>query len=269
MQIYLFLNGKQVGPYPVEQVQVMLGVGTLMPDTQAWHETQPAWVPVAQLVGGTAVTEEVVDEEVVDEEVEIPGEGEVILRVTHQAEYSRGQLLLRTFLGVFYLVLPHTICLVVLGFVIDVCMLVVWFAILFTGRYPAGIYQFVVSVHQWGVRWAATVVNLGDGYPAFGLGNKRDAVSLQITQPATFSRLHCILRIFAPIYVGIPHGICLVFRQIAGIILFVVAFFAVLFTGKYPKSMHDFQVGNLRWGIRVMAYITMLSDRYPPFSGKP
>ena len=264
MQIYLFLNGKQVGPYPVEQVQAMLGDGTLMPDTQAWHETLPAWVPVTQLVGGMAVTEEVVDEE-----VEIPGEGEVILRVTHQAEYSRGQLLLRTFFGFFYLVLPHTICLVLLGFVIDVCMLVAWFAILFTGRYPAGIYQFVVSVHQWGVRWAATVMNLGDGYPAFGLGNKGDAVSLQITRPAISSRLHCVLRILAPIYVGIPHGICLLFRQIAGIILFVVAFFAVLFTGEYPKSMHDFQVGNFRWGMRVMAYITMLSDRYPPFSGKP
>ena len=49
----------------------------------------------------------------------------------------------------------------------------------------------------------------------------------------------------------------------------VVALFAVLFTGKYPKGMHDFQVGNFRWGMRVMAYITMLSDRYPPFSGKP
>ena len=45
--------------------------------------------------------------------------------------------------------------------------------------------------------------------------------------------------------------------------------FAVLFTGKYPKGMHDFQVGNLRWGLRVMAYMTMLSDKYPPFSGKP
>jgi hypothetical protein len=49
----------------------------------------------------------------------------------------------------------------------------------------------------------------------------------------------------------------------------VVAWFAVLFTGKYPKGMHDFQVGNLRWGLRVMAYMTMLSDKYPPFSGKP
>ena len=264
MQIYLFLNSKQVGPYPVEQVQAMLGDGTLMPDTQAWRETLPAWVPVTQLVGGTAVTEEVVDEE-----VEIPGEGEVILRVTHQAEYSRGQLLLRTFFGVFYLVLPHAICLAVLGFAIDVCMLVAWFAILFTGQYPAGIYQFVVSVHQWGVRWAAPVTNLGDGYPAFGLGDKGSGVSLQITRPAISSRLHCALRILAPIYVGIPHGICLLFRQIAGIILFVVVFFAVLFTGKYPKGMHDFQVGSFRWGMRVMAYITMLSDRYPPFSGKP
>ncbi|SVD13672.1 uncharacterized protein METZ01_LOCUS366526, partial [marine metagenome] len=230
MQIYLFLNGEQVGPYSVEQVQAMLGAGTLMPDTQAWHETLPTWVPVTQLVGGTAVTEEVVDEE-----VEIPGEGEVILRVTHQAEYSRGQLLLRTFLGVFYLVLPHAICLAVLGFAIDVCMLVAWFAILFTGQYPAVIYQFVVSVHQWGVRWVATVTNLGDGYPAFGLGNKGNAVSLQIIRPVTSSRLHCVLRILTPIYVGIPHGICLLFRQIAGIILFIVAFFAVLFTGKYPK----------------------------------
>ena len=263
MQIYLFLNGEQVGPYSVEQVQAMLGDGTLMPDTQAWHETLPAWVPVTQLVGSTAMTEEVVDEE-----VEIPGEGEVVLRVTHQAEYSRGQLLLRTFLGIIYLVLPHAICLAVLGFAIDVCMLVAWFAVLFTGQYPAGLYQFVVSVHQWGVRWAAAVSNLADGYPAFGLGNRGDAISLQITSPAISSRLHCVLRLLAPVYVGIPHGVCLFFRQIAGIVLFIVAFVAVLFTGKYPKGMHDFQVGNLRWGLRVMAYITMLSDRYPPFSGK-
>jgi hypothetical protein len=263
MQIYLFLNGEQVGPYSVEQVQAMLGDGTLMPDTQAWHETLPAWVPVTQLVGSAAMTEEVVDEE-----VEIPGEGEVILRVTHQAEYSRGQLLLRTFLGIIYLVLPHAICLAVLGFAIDVCMLVAWFAVLFTGQYPAGLYQFVVSVHQWGVRWAAAVSNLADGYPAFGLGNGGDAISLQITRPAISSRLHCVLRLLAPVYVGIPHGVCLFFRQIAGIVLFIVAFVAVLFTGKYPKGMHDFQVGNLRWGLRVMAYITMLSDRYPPFSGK-
>ena len=263
MQIYLFLNGKQVGPYPVEQVQAMLRDGTLMPDTQAWHENLPDWVPVTQLVGEMAVTEEV------DEEVEIPGEGEVILRVTHQAEYSRGQLLLRAFLGIIYLILPHAVCFVLLGVVLNFCAIIAWFAILFTGSYPARIYSFVTSVYQWSVRWLARVTNLMDGYPAFGMGNKEDGVSMEIARPAISSRLHCVLRILAPIYVGIPHGVCLLLRQIAGIILFVAGFFAVLFTGKYPKSMHDFQVGNLRWGMRVMAYITMLSDRYPPFSGKP
>jgi len=267
MQIYIFLNGKPVGPYPVEQVQAMLGDGTLMPDTQAWHENLPDWVPVTQLVGGTAVTEEV-DEEV-DEEVEIPSEGEVILRVTHQAEYSRGQLLLRAFLGIIYLILPHAACFVLLGVVLNFCAIIAWFAILFTGSYPSGIYSFVTSVYQWSVRWLAGVANLIDGYPAFGMGNKGDEVSMEIARPEISSRLHCVLRILAPIYVGIPHGVCLLLRQIAGVILFVAGFFAVLFTGKYPKSIHDFQVGNLRWGMRVMAYITMLSDRYPPFSGKP
>jgi hypothetical protein len=113
------------------------------------------------------------------------------------------------------------------------------------------------------------MVGLTDGYPSLGLGTNDEPTHPLIIRQVRFSRLHCVLRILAPIYVGIPHGICLLFRQIAGIILFIVAFFAVLFTGKYPKGMHDFQVGNLRWGMRVMAYITMLSDRYPPFSGKP
>lgn len=258
MQIYLFLNGEQAGPYSLEQVWAMWADGTLMPDTQAWHETLPAWVPVAQLV----------EEEVVDEEVAIPGEGEVILRVARQAEYSRGQLLLRTFLGVAYLVLPHGICLCLLGVAMDVCMLIAGFSILFTGKYPAGIYQFVAGALQWGARWAASVLNLADGYPAFGLRNRGEAVGLQIVRPEASSRVHCVLRILAPVYVGIPHGICLLARHIAGAVLLVGAFFAVLFKGTYPKALHDFQVGNLRWGLRVLAYLMMLTDRYPPFSGK-
>ena len=264
MQIYLFLNGKQVGPYPVEQVQAMLGDGTLMPDTQAWHETLPAWVPVTQLVGGTAVTEEVVDEE-----VEIPGEGEVILRVTHQASYSRSQVLLRIPPWVLLIYLPHLFCLAFLSVAWVGCTVIAWLAILGTASYPARLYHFVTRILQWKVRVALCMVGLTDGYPSLGLGTNDELMYPLIIRQVRFSRVHGILRFFSLIYVGIPHGICLLFRQIAGIILFVVAFFAVLFTGKYPKGMHDFQVGNFRWGMRVMAYITMLSDRYPPFSGKP
>ncbi len=268
MQIYLFINGEQVGPYTADQIQEMLASGAVMPETMAWYEGLPEWTPVTQVVQSTGVGG---PEDIVIEggppQLAVGG-SEVVLNIQHQAEYSRGQLLLRTFLGIIYLILPHAVCLMFLGLAMNVCTLIAWFAILFTGIYPAGIYQFVVSVHQWSVRWMARVANLMDGYPAFGMGNKGDGVSLEIARPASSSRLHCVLRILSGIYVGVPHGICLFFRQIAGYVLMVVAWFAVLFTGKYPKGMHDFQVGNLRWGLRVMAYITMLTDRYPPFSGK-
>ena len=268
MQIFLFINGEQVGPYSAEQIQGMLASGAVTPETMAWHEGLPEWTPVTQVVQPTAVggPEDIVIEGGPPQLA--GGDGEVVLNIQHQAEYSRGQLLLRTFLGIFYLILPHAICLIFLGLAMTVCTLIAWFSILFTRSYPAGIYDFVVSVHQWLARGVAAVSNLVDGYPAFGMGNKADKVSLHITRPVTSSRLHCVLRILSGIYVGVPHGFCLFFRQIAGFVLMVVAWFAVLFTGKYPKGMHDFQVGNLRWGLRVMAYITMLSDRYPPFSGK-
>ena len=269
MQIFLFINGEQAGSYSTEQIQEMLADGSVTAETLAWYEGLPEWTPVTQIVQPAAVggpNDIVID---CGTPKLAPTAGEVVLNIGHQAEYSRGQLLLRTFLGVFYLVLPHAICLMFLGLAVNVCSVIAWFAILFTGSYPARIYNFVMSVHQWSARWIAGVSNLVDGYPTFGLGNRPEAVSLHIERPATSSRMHCLLRILAGVYVLIPHGFCLFFRNIAGWVLFVAAFFAVLFTGKYPAGIHAFQVGNLRWGMRVMAYVTMLSDRYPPFSGKP
>jgi hypothetical protein len=66
----------------------------------------------------------------------------------------------------------------------------------------------------------------------------------------------------------IPHGFVLYFRTIATSVLTFLAFFAVLFTGEYPESWHKFNVGTLRWGIRVNMYLSNMTDDYPPFSGK-
>ena len=66
----------------------------------------------------------------------------------------------------------------------------------------------------------------------------------------------------------LPHGFALLFRTIASIILQFIAFWIVLFTAEYPKSFHDFNVGTLRWGIRVSLYMSFMTDEYPPFSGK-
>ena len=94
-------------------------------------------------------------------------------------------------------------------------------------------------------------------------------VTLQVEYPEKLSRGWLLLKVFFGwLYVGIPHVIILWFYGIAvGVVIFI-AFWAILFTGRFPRGMFDFVVGYMRWGIRVTAYWTnLLRDEYPPFSG--
>lgn len=95
-------------------------------------------------------------------------------------------------------------------------------------------------------------------------------VTLGVDYPEKLSRVWVVLKaLFGSLYVGIPHGIVLGLYQIAVGIVTFIAFWIVLFTGKYPRGMFDFVVGYIRWTARVTAYLSLLRDEYPPFSGKP
>ena len=63
----------------------------------------------------------------------------------------------------------------------------------------------------------------------------------------------------------IPHIIVLYALSIVSIVIVIVAQFAILFTGKYPPTMHEFVTGIMRWNIRVNAYLFGLADKYPPY----
>jgi hypothetical protein len=68
-------------------------------------------------------------------------------------------------------------------------------------------------------------------------------------------------------FLAIPHYVVLFFLFVAAAVVTVIAWFAILFTGRYPRGMFDFVVGVGRWGLRVQAYAFLLvTDRYPPFS---
>ena len=94
-------------------------------------------------------------------------------------------------------------------------------------------------------------------------------VNFQIEYPERLSRGLVVLKgLFGWLYVGIPHGIILFFYGIAVSIVIFIAFWAILFVGRFPKGMYDFVVGYNRWAWRVEAYMSLLRDEYPPFNGE-
>jgi len=93
---------------------------------------------------------------------------------------------------------------------------------------------------------------------------------LSVETPEKLSRGHLILRIlFGWLYIGLPHGVCLALYGIAVFFVAIIAFFAVLFTAKYPPGLFKFVEGYFRWSWRMNAYWFFMTDKYPPFSGKP
>ena len=93
-------------------------------------------------------------------------------------------------------------------------------------------------------------------------------VKFSVDYPERLSRGILLLKtFFGWVYLGIPHGIILLFYGIAASIVQFIAWWAILFTGVYPKSMFDFVIKCTRWGLRVNAYMCLFTDIYPPFNG--
>ena len=191
------------------------------------------------------------------------------LSITHQEKYSRGQLLLRTLFGYFYIGIPHGFLLGIVGIWYAIIEFAKFWVVLFTGRFPESMFKFQLGYQNWYLRVYATLMNLVDGYPAFYPRGTSDTVKLEAARPEKVNQGMVLVRVlFGWIYVGIPHGICLYGRLIASMVLVFLAWWAVLFTGKYPERWHAFNVGTFRWAVRLVHYFGYFTDTYPPFSGK-
>ncbi len=190
------------------------------------------------------------------------------LKIQYQEKYSRGELLLRTFLGWLYMYIPHGFLLLFLGLWGAVLYFVAFWVILITGTYPEPMFHYQVKLLRWNLRLNARIYNLADGYPSFGMEGTDDRTELSVPYPEKVSRGLTLLRLFFGIfYVGIPHGFILLFRAFFVGILQFLAWWVVLFTARYPEGFHGWSVGLIRWQTRVSLYLLFMTDEYPPFTG--
>lgn len=191
--------------------------------------------------------------------------------IQHQESYSRGELILRALFGWLYIGIPHIFCLYFILIALSLLNFVAFWIILFTGKLPKFYFNFFVGTYRWSARFNASYSNLVDGYPAFGFEAKQDdKIIYELEYVEKYSRGQLLLvALFGWLYVGIPHLFILIFRYIWISILSFLAFWAVLFTGKYPKGWHEFIVNTNRWMERVGQYLLLVRTEYPPFNGLP
>lgn len=146
-----------------------------------------------------------------------------------------------------------------LGAVVFVLVVVSWFTIVFAGRHLDGLRRFTAFYLRWRARALAYLMLLEDAYPPFGDGPY--PVTLDLVEPGPRRRLSVAFRAI----LAIPLLLILVAVTIAWCLVTIVAWFAILFTGRHPQGAYDFSVRALRWRMQLDAYLLLLVDEYPPW----
>lgn len=177
--------------------------------------------------------------------------------VPYPETLSRGLIFVKWLLAI-----PHLLIVSVLGNLQGVITLIAFVAILFTGRFPRGLFGFYVNAGRWAANLSAYIGLMRDEYPPFAWEPGNYPVTYEVDYPETLSRG----LIFVKWLLAFPHYIVLFFLYLAAVAVWVIAWFAILFTGRFPRAMFGFLVGVTRWTYRVQAYVVLLRDEYPPFS---
>ena len=134
--------------------------------------------------------------------------------------------------------------------------------ILFREKYPRWWYDWNLELLRFTNRVGTYLALMSDRYPST---DEHQWVRLEFPYPDAKRDLNRWLPLVKWL-LAIPHYIVLFFIGIAAFVTVVIAWFAILFTGRYPRSLFDFVLGVLRWGNRVVAYaFVLVTDRYPPF----
>jgi hypothetical protein len=179
---------------------------------------------------------------------------QVVFDVTYAEERNRGTTAIRIILAI-----PHLILYGVWNRVAQLAAIVQWFICVFTGKRNKSIFDFTYAAEAYGSRVQSYAGLLHDVFPPFF--NEQGAVpsrySLEFDE--SVNRLTVALRIIW----AIPALIIAIFLAIAAVVVGIISWFVIVFTGKHPKGMFDFLLKFQRYSLQVSAYTLLLTDTYP------
>ena len=188
--------------------------------------------------------------------------------VTFEADYVEQRSRLTTFFRLL-LVIPHLLIVAFWGLAVFFGVIVAWFALLFTGRWPLGLYMFTANFLKYFTRVSGYCWLLTDPYPPFPSGVNDDPdypVRLNVAAPqAEYSRLKVLLRIF---YI-IPAAIIVYILNLVLDLIGFVAWLVIVITGKQPRGLQDVIKFCVSYHMRVTALFLLVTETYPPFSDEP
>jgi hypothetical protein len=159
------------------------------------------------------------------------------------------------------LVIPQLLVVYALGQVSGLIAFLAFFCILFTKRYPHGLFNLVVGFNRWSANVTAYFSLLRDEYPPFSTDTGRYPVRYDVDYPESLSRW----LIWVKWFLVFPHYLALFILTIVALPVFLIAWFAILFTGRFPRRLFNYIVGVTRWQLRVNAYSSLMRDEFPPY----
>jgi hypothetical protein len=182
--------------------------------------------------------------------------------VTFEADYVEKRSRLTTFFRLI-LAIPHFIVLYLWSIAAYIVVILAWFAIVFTGRWPRGFYDFCAAYWRYSTAVVGYAALLTDEYPPFGSDTDSYPVRLRIAPPKeSYSRLKTFFRII----LAIPVAIIAYAMEIVASVGAFLAWFAIVILGRQPKGLQDMTVLGVSYWQRANTYIYLLTEDWPPFT---
>ena len=184
--------------------------------------------------------------------------------VSYQADFPGGGRNRLTAFFRYIVAIPWLIVAALYGFAASIAIFIAWFALVFTARYPEGLYNFVAGYVRFNTRVNAFIYLATDEWPPFnGDTNESYPVRVGIPPPKPeYSRLKAGFRLI----VGIPVILLAYVQSLIALVIALIGWFAILFTGKLCEGLFDPLRSALAYNARATAYFALLTEDYPPFS---